>query len=97
MLCINLRKESSKILGIHILQNKKLLQEKKIKCYIVKTENVFKSWKMRDLSFEGKITIFKTLAISKLARHGLITSVPVFIIEQLNIIKQIFSKEKTLK
>ena len=52
---------------------------------------------MRDLSFEGKTTIFKTLAISKLARHGLIASVPVFIIEQLNIIKQIFCKEKKPK
>ena len=52
---------------------------------------------MRDLSFEGKTTIFKTLAISKLARHGLIASVPVFIIEQLNIIKQIFCKEKNPK
>ena len=50
---------------------------------------------MRDLSIERKITIFKTLADSKKVYLGLITSVPAFIIEQLNIIKKtLFGKEK---
>ena len=40
---------------------------------------------MRDLSIEGKITIFKILAILKIVHLGLITSVPVFITESLNI------------
>ena len=50
---------------------------------------------MRDLSIEGKITIFK-LAISKIVPLGLITNVPVFIIKQLNKIKKkkLFSKKK---
>ena len=43
---------------------------------------------MRDLSIEGKITIFKTLAFSKIVLLNLITSVAAFIIEQLNIIKK---------
>ena len=53
---------------------------------------------MRDLSIERKITIFKTLADSKKVYLGLITSVPAFIIEQLNIIKKtLFGKEKKNK
>ena len=39
---------------------------------------------MRDLPIEGKITIFKTLAISKIVCLGLVTSVPAIIIKQLN-------------
>ena len=53
---------------------------------------------MRDLSIERKITIFKTLADSKKVYLGLVTSVPAFIIEQLNIIKKtLFGKEKKTK
>ena len=50
MQCINLKKESLKILGIHFSYNKKLEQDEKIECLIVKVENVSKLWKMRDLS-----------------------------------------------
>ena len=50
---------------------------------------------MKDLSSEGKIAIFKTLAISKIVNLGLITCVPDFIIEQLNIIKELhLAREK---
>ena len=53
---------------------------------------------MRDLSIEGKITTFKTLAFSKIVLLNLITSVAAFIIEQLNIITKTFSdKEKIPK
>ena len=49
---------------------------------------------MRDLSIEGKITIYKTLTVSKMIRLGLITSVPAFIIRQLNIIKNLYLVRK---
>ena len=82
--CVNLKKESLKILEIHFSYNKKLEQEKNFGCHIVKIENVLKSWKMRDLPIEGKIIIFKTLAISKIVCLGLVTSEPAIIIKQLN-------------
>ena len=47
MQCINLKKESLKILGTNFLYDKKLEQEKILE---VKIENALKSWKMRDLS-----------------------------------------------
>ena len=52
---------------------------------------------MKDLSSEGKIAIFKTLAISKIVNLGLITCVPDFIIEQLNIIKNFIWQGKNPK
>ena len=89
MQCINLKKRSLNVLGIHFSYNKKLEQEENFECHILKIENVLKLWKMRDLSIEGKIRIFKSLAISKILHLGLITSVPPFTIEQLNIIKKL--------
>ena len=45
---------------------------------------------MRDLTIEGKIVIFKSLAIPKVEHLALIKSVPIFTVEQLNIIKRNF-------
>ena len=52
---------------------------------------------MRDLSIEGKITIYKTLTVSKMIRLGSITSVPAFIIRQLNIIKNLYLIRKKIQ
>ena len=57
---------------------------------------------MKDLTIEGKIIIFKSLAISKIVHLALINAVPIFTVEQLNIIKKNFichekkTKNKTL-
>ena len=45
---------------------------------------------MRDLTIEEKIVIFKSLAISKVEHLALIKTVPIFTVEQLNIIKRNF-------
>ena len=42
---------------------------------------------MRDLTIEGKIVIFKSLAISKIVHLALIKTAPIFAVQQLNIIK----------
>ena len=46
---------------------------------------------MRNLNLEGKITIFKTLAISKIIHLSLVTNVPTQIINELNKIQKEFS------
>lgn len=63
----------------------------------MKVEFFLKLWKMRELSIENKIKVFKTLAVSKIVNLGLITGVPAFIIGQLNITIKNFGKEKNLK
>ena len=66
MECIDLMSDIIKILGFYLSYNKKLEQEKKIFNHIVKIQNILKLWKLRNLSIEGRIVVFKSLAISKL-------------------------------
>ena len=62
---INLTKESIKIFGVHISYNKKIQDELKFTKTIKNLCNVIKLWRITKLTLEGKITIFKSLAISK--------------------------------
>ena len=57
---------------------------------IKKFQNVLKIWRIRNLTVQGKITIFKTLAISKVIHLTLVTNVPQVIINQLNKIHKDF-------
>ena len=63
MKCIDLTKNSVKILGIHFSYNKKNKNEQNFIKLIKKIENVLKIWRIRNLTVQGKITVFKTSAI----------------------------------
>ena len=52
--------------------------------------NVIKQWRMRKLILEGKITIFKSLAISKIVHLAIIIKVPKIVIAKLTQIKKTF-------
>ena len=52
--------------------------------------NMIKLWCMRRLSLEGNITIFKSLALSKIVYLALLTIVSKRIIEELNEIQKKF-------
>ena len=90
MKCIDLTKNSVKILGIHFSYNKKIENEENFIKLIKKIENVLKIWRIRNLTVQGKITIFKTLAISKVIHLALVTNVSHVIIDQLNKIQKDF-------
>ena len=90
MKSINLNFETIKILGTHFSYNKKLEQEKNFYEHINKIQNVLNIWRMRDLSLEGKITVFKSLAISKIVHLTLITTTNNSIINQLEKIQKEF-------
>ena len=64
--CVDLTNETIKILGIHYSYNKKLQCEQNFLRTIVNMENVLKLSRFRNLTLEGKTTIFKTLVISKI-------------------------------
>ena len=55
---------------------------------IKKTQQVFRLWNSRTLTLEGRIMIFKTLAISKIVYLALITNVPKVIVEELQKIQK---------
>ena len=62
-----------KVLGVHFSHNKNLEQDKIFSKYVVKIESILKLWRMRQLTLEGRITVFKYLAISKVIHLLLIT------------------------
>ena len=90
MECIDLTKSSVKILGIHFSYNKRIENEENFIKLIKKIENVLKIRVTRNLTVQGKITIFKTLAISKVFHLALVTNVPHAISDQLNKIQKEF-------
>ena len=63
MKCIDLFSDTIKVNGIHFLYNKEKQNEKNFLESITKIKNVLKVWQMRRLTLEGKIIVFKTLAI----------------------------------
>ena len=65
MECIDLTSDVIKILGIYFSYNKKLEQEKNFFNHIVKIQNILKLRKLRKLSIERRIVVFKSLATSK--------------------------------
>ena len=90
MKCLNLMKETVKILGVHFSYDKKLEHQMNFQSHIVKMESVLRVWCMRNLTIEGKVLVFKSFAISKIVHLSLITMVPQAIINQLNNIKKNF-------
>ena len=80
---INLTKESIKILGVYISYVKKIQDDMNFTKTIKNLCNIIKLWSMRKLTLEGKITIFKSLAISKIVHLAIIAKVPNTGIEEL--------------
>ena len=85
--CVNLLTNAIKILGIYFSYNKELENEKN---FLDHTTKLQKIWKMRNLPLHGKITIFKTLALSKIIHLALATNVLTATIESLSKIQKEF-------
>ena len=73
--CVDLKIDILKILGTHFSYNEKLKDEKIFYTAVTNIQRVLKMWRMRNLTLEGKIVIFKTLVISKINVQSLITLV----------------------
>ena len=86
--CIELTEKTTKNLEISFSYNKKLETEENFMRYVWKIEKELKLWRMRHLTVEGKMTIFKPLAISKVIHLSLVTNVPTKIINELNKIQK---------
>ena len=88
--CIDLASNVIIISGIYFYYNKKLEQEKNFFNHIVKIQNILKLWKLRNLSIEGRIVVFKSLTISKLTHLALVTEIPTSTINLLTKIQMEF-------
>ena len=58
--------------------------------HIVKIQIILKLWKLRNLTIEGRIFVFKSLAISKLTYPALVTEIPTSAINLLTKIQMEF-------
>ena len=89
MCCIDVNNNTLQILGTPFSYNKNLKEKKNYKT-IIDIQRVLKIWKMRNLTLEGKIFIFKTIAISKIACQLFVTTVPKHVVNKLEKIQKTF-------
>ena len=73
MKCVNLNHETVKILGVYFSYNKNLEQDKNSPEHIVKKGNILKLPRMKQLTLDGRITVFEYLAVFKFIYLLLIT------------------------
>ena len=72
--------------------------EKNFLTAISNIQNVLKIWRMRNLTLEGKVIVFKTLVLSKIVHLCLTSVVPKQIIEEIeNVQKSFFWSQSTPK
>ena len=90
MRSIDLVSNIVKILGIYYSYNEKLEIQENFKRHFIKIKKNSRIWRMRDLSIPGKITVFKTLAISKIVHLALVKTITNSIIQELNKIQKEF-------
>ena len=91
MRCIYLNTDTFKILDTHFSYNKKLKEEKFFYNIVKDIQGIWKIWKMRKLTPEGKIVIFKTIAISRIVFQTFITTIPKHIVNELKKTQKAFS------
>ena len=87
---VDLTKDCIKIFGFYFSYNAMLSRDKNFLSVIKKVENTIRVWKMRWLSLIGRITIFKTLAISKIVYITSICPFPACILTELKKIHKDF-------
>ena len=75
---------------IHFSYNINLRDETNFTDTVKKIETLLRVWCQRSLTLEGKITIFKTLAISKIVYTAYLSSVPNYVIKELKKIQNHF-------
>ena len=83
MKCVDLCQDTIRITGIHFSRNKTKQDEKNLLETIKKIQNDLRIWRMWSLTLEGKIIVFKTLAISKIVYLSTMIKVPTEIIVEL--------------
>ena len=91
---IDLVLDTIKILGTHFSYNEKLKEERNFCLIIANTQRVLKSWKLRNLTLEGKILMSKTFTLSKIIFQALVTPIPIYVVTELEKIQESFFMTK---
>ena len=88
--CIDLTKEAIKSLGVFFSYDQSLQLENNFTKTILNIERFRKIWRRRNLTLEGKIMIFKTLALFKITFLAQVLVIPNQIIDALQQIQKHF-------
>ena len=75
---------------IYYSYDKKFENQENFINLVLKIEKLLRLWRMRNLSIAGKITVFETLAISKIVHLALVKVIPDSLILELDKIKKHF-------
>ena len=86
--CFDLLAETITIFGVHFSYNQKLQTQKHFVKSITNMQNILNLW--RNFTQEGKVKIFKTLALSETVYLTLITSFSKQLIEEMQKIQKAF-------
>ena len=87
---INLTTDTIKISSVHFSYNSTLKVQNNFLDTAKSIQQVLRFWNRKILSLEGKIIIFKTLAISKIVYLAFLTVIPNSLIEELQKIQKTF-------
>ena len=90
MQTVDLTKDTIKIIVIYFSYNLNLMNQKNYCKAITSIHGILKLWRMTNISIEGKIVVFETLAISKLIYLALLTVIPIRITEEAAKIQKSF-------
>ena len=85
---VDLVLDTIKILGMYFSCNKKLKEERNFCLIIANIQRVLKLWKLQNLTLEGKILIFKILALSKIIFQVLVTLMTNYVVTELEKIQK---------
>ena len=86
MKCTDLCNETVKILGTYFPYNSRMKEECNFLKIVSNVQSVLNLWQYRNLTLEGQIVVFKSLAISKIVFQALIAPVPTQLIKALGTI-----------
>ena len=88
--CIDLTKEAIKILGVFFSCYKNLQVKNSFRKTVLSIERILKMWRQRNLTLEGKIIIFETLALSRVTFLKRVLVIPNLIIGTLQMKQKLF-------
>ena len=88
--CIDLCNEAIKILGNYFSYNSRIKEEHNFLKIVFNIQSVLNLWRYQNLTLEGRVVVFKSLAISKIVFQALIAPVPTHVIKALETIQTSF-------
>ena len=83
MQSVDLTRDAIKILGIYFSHKINLMNQKNDRRAITNVHGILKLWRMRNSSIEGKVAVFKTLAMSTLVYLALLAFIPNHITDEV--------------